>query len=100
VRKFVISDAPLGYILRPAVNYAPDPLVDSRVCWLKRRGLTLGGGGFVDIATHLGGQIARNKFWGVNKRFQAKRPKIQFQTFILLKALYESHRSLPNFAKR
>jgi len=32
--------------------------------------------GFVDIAPHLEGEIPQNlKFWGVNRRFQAKRPK-------------------------
>ena len=33
-------------------------------------------GGFVDIAPHFGGEIPRKpEFWGVNKRFQAKRAK-------------------------
>ena len=31
-------------------------------------------GGFVDIASHFGGKINPN-FWGVNRRFQAKRAK-------------------------
>ena len=31
-------------------------------------------GGFVDIAPHFGGEIPRKpQFWGVNRRFQAKR---------------------------
>ena len=31
-------------------------------------------GGFVDIAPHFGGEIPQNpNFWGVNRRFQAKR---------------------------
>ena len=33
-------------------------------------------GGFVDIAPHFGGEIPPKKhFWGVNRRFQAKRAK-------------------------
>ena len=33
-------------------------------------------GGFVDIAAHFGGEIPQNpNFWGVNRRFQAKRAK-------------------------
>jgi len=34
-------------------------------------------GGFVDIAPHFRGEIARKPqfFWGVNRRFQAKRVK-------------------------
>ena len=33
-------------------------------------------GGFVDIAAHFGGEIPENpNFWGVNRRFQAKRAK-------------------------
>ena len=33
-------------------------------------------GGFVDIASHFGGEIPPNpSFWGVNRRFQAKRAK-------------------------
>ena len=31
-------------------------------------------GGFVDIASHFGGEIPpKTNFWGVNRRFQAKR---------------------------
>jgi len=33
-------------------------------------------GGFVDIASHFGGDTPQNpNFWGVNRRFQAKRAK-------------------------
>jgi len=33
-------------------------------------------GGFVDIAPRFGGEIPRKpQFWGVNRRFQAKRTK-------------------------
>ena len=33
-------------------------------------------GGFVDIALHFGGEIPPSpNFWGVNRRFQAKRAK-------------------------
>ena len=33
-------------------------------------------GGFVDIVPHFGGEIPPKKqFWGVNRRFQAKRAK-------------------------
>jgi len=33
--------------------------------------------GFVDIALHFGGEIPRKpQFWGVNRRFRAKRAKI------------------------
>jgi len=33
-------------------------------------------GGFVDIASHFGGEIPQNtNFWGVNRRFQGKRAK-------------------------
>jgi len=33
-------------------------------------------GGFVDIAAHFGGEIPQNpQFWGVNRRFRAKRAK-------------------------
>ena len=33
-------------------------------------------GGFVDIAPHFRGEIPENtNFWGVNRRFQAKRAK-------------------------
>ena len=32
--------------------------------------------GFLDIARHFGGEIRENpNFWGVNRRFQAKRAK-------------------------
>ena len=33
-------------------------------------------GDFVNVASHFGGEIPENhKFWGVNRRFQAKRAK-------------------------
>ena len=51
-------------------------------------------GGFVEIAPHFRGEIPQNpNFWGVNRRFQAKRP----QYFRLSKLL---RRFQPNFAQR
>ena len=53
--------------------------------------------GFVDIASHFGGEIPPKKtqFWGVNKGFQAKRANIE--SFMLSKLM---HRFQPNFAQR
>jgi len=54
-------------------------------------------GGFVDNAPHFRGEIPRKPtFWGVNRRFQAKREK-NIDSFILSKLL---HRLQPNCAQR
>jgi len=53
-------------------------------------------GGFVDSASHFGGEIPQNlNFGGVNRRFQAKRQTIE--SFMLSKLM---HRFQPNFAQR
>jgi len=52
-------------------------------------------GGFVDIASHFGGEIPKNNFFGVNRRFQAIGQNIE--SIILSKLL---HRFQPNDAQR
>ena len=60
------------------LTYRSDATTDFHAWCLKRRGLAQGCafGGFVDIAPHFRGEIPpKPHFWGVNRRFQAKRAK-------------------------
>ena len=60
------------------LTYRSDAATHFYAWWLKRRGLAQGCAfwGFVDIAPHFRGEIPRKpQFWGVNRRFQAKRAK-------------------------
>ena len=60
------------------LTYRSDPSTDFHAWWLKRcdSRKDVPFGGFIDIASHFGGEIPQNpNFGGVNRRFQAKRAK-------------------------
>jgi len=82
----------LFYTVLHELTYRSDMWTDFHAWWLKRRGLAQGCdvhfGGFVDIASHFGGEIPPQNpnFGGVNWCFQAKRTNIE--SFMLSKLLH------------